>query len=304
MWRLYDPYLAYAGRYAGHSGDRIFMQAYLKILPDHGMGVIALVNSVEGSGENLEDIVNRTLELALEEKTGIKKPSAPYVPAASDRDYSWSAAQLNALAGIYSTINNAADAGTSASTTLNRIKVESGGLLWMQKGRFRDNAWEGVKWIVPRKNGWFSLPDSQEYQYEFKDVAGRTVIIEHRQGRAHFLAERYVPAPIPAAWAGRLGKYTVANLDPADNNSEMTGLTLNLMSNDLRLEIDADLVQGDVLVLRLLDGAYQAPLVVAPVSNTAGYIPGGGRNFAGAVKAVAVGGEEQLQFLGLRYRKI
>ena len=284
--------------------DRIFMQVLLKILPDHDLGVIALVNSAEGSGENLEGIANRTLELALEEKTGIKKPSAPYVPVASDRDYSWSAAQLNALAAIYSTINNAAEAGTSPGTTFNRIKAESGGLLWMQKGKFRENAWEGVKWVVPRKNGCFSLPDSQEYQYEFKDVAGRTVMIEHREGRAHFLAERYVPAPIPAAWTGRLGRYTLANLDPADNNSEMTGIGLNLMSNELRLEIDADPVHGDVLVLRLLDGIYQAPLMVAPVSNTEGYMPGGGRNFAGAVKAVPVGGEEQLQFLGLRYRKI
>lgn len=74
---------------------------------------------------------------------------------------------------------------------------------------------------------------------------------------------------------------------------------LNLISKTLSLQIE-----GDVLVLRLLDGVYQGPYVVSPVADMVGYMPGGGRILAGSVKAAPFDGDEQIQFLGLSYIRI
>ena len=297
MWKLYDPELAYAGRFCEHSGDAMIFESMLKILTDRNLGMIVLTNALEGNPLHGE-IARDTLARAVERKTGIAKPSGSPVPPYS-KEASWTAAQLKAIEGIYSTLDVASDAGTSPSRSYSRIEAVTGGLLWKKKGEALHHDWESAKVIVPRENGWFSEPTSQEYQYEFCEMQGRIVMIEHHRGRAHFLAERYVPVPIPEKWAGRVGNYALANLDPADWTEDFVPVGLNLISKTLRLQIE-----GDVLVLRRLDGVYQGPYVVSPVSDTVGYMPGGGRNLAGAVRAVAVGGEEQIQFLGLSYRRI
>jgi CubicO group peptidase (beta-lactamase class C family) len=298
IWKLYDPELAYAGRFCEHSGDAAIFESMLKILTDHNLGMIVLTNAQEGNPLH-EEIARSALAKALERKTGIKKPSNSYRPPASDVA-SWTTYQLKTLEGIYSTLDAASSAGASPSRSYSRLEAVVGGLLWRQKGDPLQghHDWERAQVIVPRENGWFSLPSSQEYQYEFREMLGRIVMIEHYQGRSHFLAERYVPVPIPAAWIGRLGNYELANLDPADWTHDFAAVGLNMISKKVTLQIE-----GDVLVLRRTDGPYQAPHVVVPVSDTVGYMPGGGRNLAGSVKVVTVDGEEQVQFLGLRYKR-
>ncbi|MFZ4439263.1 MAG: serine hydrolase domain-containing protein, partial [Syntrophales bacterium] len=298
IWKLYDPELAYAGRFCEHSGDAMIFESMLKILTEHNLGMIVLTNAQEGNPLHAE-IARDALARALKRKRGIAKPSGSPEPPYST-EASWTAAQLKAIDGIYSTLDDASGAGTSPCRSYSRIEAVIGGLLWKKKGEPLHHDWESAKVIVPRENGWFSEPTSQEYQYEFREMQGRMVMIEHHQGQAHLLAERYVPVvPIPEKWAGRVGNYGLANLDPADWTEDFVPVGLNLISKALSLQIE-----GDVLVLRCLDGVYQGPYVVSPVSDTVGYMPGGGRNLAGSVRAVPFGGEEQLQFLGLIYRRI
>jgi hypothetical protein len=127
------------------------------------------------------------------------------------------------------------------------------------------------------------------------------IAVEHycgslHRGSSYFLAERYLPVPVPAAWSARLGRHEIANLDPEDWTRDLPE-NLRLISRALELQIE-----NDVLVIELLDGLYAGRLVVAPVSDTAGYMPGGGRNLAGSVRIVTVDGEEEIRFLGLRDR--
>ena len=297
IWKLYDPELAYAGRFCEHSGDAMIFESMLKILTDHNLGMIVLTNAQEGNPLH-EEIARDTLARAVERKTGILKPSGSPAPPYS-RQTSWTPAQLKAIEGIYSTLDIASVAGTSPGRSYSRIEAVTEGLLWKKKGEPPHHDWESAKVIVPGENGWFSESTSQEYQYEFREMQGRTIMIEHHRGRAHFLAERYVPVPIPEKWAGRVGTYEIANLDPKDWTEDFVPVKLNLISKTISLQIEED-----VLVLRRLDGVYQCPSVVAPVSDTVGYMPGGGRNLAGAVRAVTVDGEERIQFLGLSYRRI
>jgi len=76
IWKLYDPELAYAGRFCEHSGDAMIFESMLKILTDRHLGMIVLTNAQEGNPLH-EEIARDTLARVLERKAGIAKPSAP-----------------------------------------------------------------------------------------------------------------------------------------------------------------------------------------------------------------------------------
>jgi hypothetical protein len=293
MWKLSDPDMAYAGRLCQHSGDRLTFQSYLEILTDHKLGVIVLANSMDG-GNIHAGLAQQTLKLALEEKTGIKPPSRIGTDPVSSPVTSWSQARLNILAGVYITLDDASIAGTSPGRSYDRIEVIPDGLRWRRKV---GSTSESLVHLVPRESGWFSAPTSQEYQYEFAQMNDRTIIIEHYLGLRHFLAERYLPVAVPAAWNARLGMYEIANLDPADWTRDFPA-NLRLISYTLLLQRE-----NELLILQSIDGLYAGRLVIAPVSDTLGYMPGGGRNMAGAVRIITVDGQERLVILGLQYKK-
>jgi len=72
IWKLYDPELAYAGRFCEHSDDAMIFESMLKILTDHNLGMIVLTNAQEGNPLH-EEIARDTFARALERKTGIAK---------------------------------------------------------------------------------------------------------------------------------------------------------------------------------------------------------------------------------------
>jgi CubicO group peptidase (beta-lactamase class C family) len=296
MWKLTEPELAYAGRLCLHTGDRLFFQSYLEILTDHKLGVIVIANAVESAYGAQAEIAQKTLQLALAQKTGLNPPATPPVPAASPAE-SWPMDWLNNIAGIYSPLDDPTVVGTSPGKHYDRIipAADGSGLQWTRKV---NSTGQQVVLLVPRADGRFSPAGSQEYEYEFRPIENRIVMIQHHWGASWFMAERYVPATIPQTWQDRQGNYLLDNLDPEDWNLILPE-NLRLVSNRLELR-----VESDVLVMKLLDGLYAGELVVAPFSDILGYMPGGGRNLAGSVKAVMENGVVYLQFLGLRYKKI
>jgi len=74
---------------------------------------------------------------------------------------------------------------------------------------------------VPRENGYFSRPDSQDEELEFTRLSDRDVVIIHAKGSKGLLGEKYAAAPEPAAWSKRFGKYDIANLPRDSLNAKM-----------------------------------------------------------------------------------
>ena len=283
IWWLCDPDLTYAGRLCQHGGTTTMTKTTLKILLDHKLGVILLTNS--NTADSMRNTVpTKTLQLALEEKTGLRPTSvtqfSPFV--------SWSADRLDALAGIYIPTSAHGDipAGVKGGKGYDRITRSGSGLTWTQNAGSSSPVTQA---LVPRANGRFSSPDSQEIEYEFKTVSGRDVIISHYKGFSNLKAERYDPVPIPAAWAARIGNWNVTNFDPDDINRTFPGFSEADLTVELNIK-DGMLLKSD------------QPL--APVSAVLAYLPGLARDLGAAVKAVVVGGEEQLYYSGFRFRKL
>jgi CubicO group peptidase (beta-lactamase class C family) len=310
-WFLSDPEMAYAGRICWHNGGTILMMSHMEVLRDHKLAVMVMTNSITG-GTVAEKVAKKALKLALAEKTGIMPPEPP-VPDPSPI-VTWTDAELDAVAGVYVTV--------SGYDLLTRV---AGGLQWtggagstpagtgsQPGGTLRPsldpligkplaevNAPGNVQKLVPRANGWFSLPDSQQNQYEFKDVAGRRVMLVHADGSTTLLGERYVPpAAVPASWTTRLGRYSLANLDPYDASRYLPE-AYRLFSSGMELKI-----KDGLLIMEWTDGAQVGQqYVIHPITGDLGYMRGLGRNLGGSVRAVAAGGGEAIQFLGLRYVK-
>lgn len=255
-----------------HEGMTPWFHSEVFVLPQRQLGVVVLSNS--GAAADVDAIARQTIALALQEKTGMAAPASPQ-PVYSPPDTSWTAAQLQALAGRY-----VVEGGFTYP--LKTIAAVPGGL--MMDGQ--PGPW------IPRQNGYFSLPDSaptpQRVQWKFATVEGRRVLYYLKDGAPNLYGERFEPVAVPAAWAARQGAYTATNINP--------GGSLWPGTNDVRIDVGSD---G---VLRVT-GTLRGDVVIQPLSDTQAIVAGIGRNRGESVRVVQAGGTEQVELWGYRYRR-
>ncbi len=262
----------YGGRTIEHEGATPWFHSHIRILLDHQLGVIVLSNT---SAADVAAVAAKTLEYALQEKKGIAPPPAP-LPGYSPPDLSWTQARLQALAGTYVKDLPGMNFGTVA------IEAVTGGL----RVQGQPDIW------IPRLNGYFSYPGtdpgSRRTQFKFQSVAGRSVISLLYEGQEYLYAERYEQGSLPAAWTARQGAYTAVNVNPG------SGLWPD--TSTMTIEVGAD---G---ILRLT-GTLRGDIPIKPLTDTLAITGGMGRNRGEGVRVMAVGGEEQIEFWGFRYRR-
>lgn len=264
IWFLNDTELAYAGRLCYHDGANPGFRSHLEILRDHKLGVVVLANDEKVA---FAEIAKQALKLALQEKTGLTPP-APVGPSYSPLA-SWDQKRLEALEGLYVL--------SSPVNGMPYIRVRSvpGALEWTSP----DSG--NLVHVVPRANGWLSAPESQASEYEFAELSGRRVLLWHGSGETMLIAEHYSPPPVPAPWLARVGNYHATNC-----RSAFPCGALGVIVADGLLGVG-----GSVLF---------------PVSDTLGYLRGLNRAGGSAVQVLSIppDGHEEIQILGVRYRKI
>lgn len=265
IWFLNDPDLAYAGRLCYHNGANPGFRSHLEILRDHKLGVVVLANDEQVA---YEDIAKQALKLALQEKTGLT-PSAPFVPVYSP-PIAWEQARLDALQGIYVFSESLYTSPVPYLT----VRSVPGALEWTNP----DNG--TTIHVVPKANGWLSAPGSQTMEYEFSETSGRRVLLWHSKGQTVLAAEYYSPPAIPAAWISRLGTYEETNCQSIFPCGSGSLIVANGM---------------------LGFSAY----VLVPVSDTLAYVRGLSRAGGSSVQVLSIppDGHEEIQLLGVRYRK-
>ncbi|MHB9097094.1 MAG: serine hydrolase domain-containing protein, partial [Syntrophales bacterium] len=262
-WFVNDPDLDYAGKLCWHNGQSSGFVSHLEILRDHKLGVVVLVNDATRN-DVCTGIAKQALKLALAEKTGLNPP------APIQQTYGplvvWDQARLDSLQGTYILSSAANEKGYIT------IRSVAGALEWLAPSGAAIH-------VAPRLNGWLSDPSSPGVEYEFGEIGGRHIIRIHLNGRNQVYAEYASPVVIPAAWSARVGSYTAT-----DWVSLFPGEPLQLA------------VQDGMLLMNKTD-------VLAATSDTVAYVRGLGRGKGSAVKVVTVDGHEELQFLGVRYKK-
>jgi hypothetical protein len=174
---------------------------------------VVLTNTSTG-GSIKNKVALKALQLALEEKTGMRPPA--FVPEFSP-PASLGHDRLDALAGIYIPILSAGASlsmglfvGALSASRYDRIDRSGDGLAWTQDAGSLSPV---TLTLVPRANGRFSALDSQETEYGFETVSGRKVMVAYHKGFRSLSADRYDPVAIPPVWAAREGTYAIVNLD-------------------------------------------------------------------------------------------
>jgi len=260
----------YGGRMVEHEGATPWFHSMIKILPDHQLGVVVLSNTMAA---DVGEIAGRTLESALQEKKGISPPPSA-APVYSPPDPTWSPARLQALAGVY--VKNVSGMNFGTVT----VEAVAGGL----RVAGQPDIW------IPRQNGYFSYPGEggQRAQFKFQAIAGRSIVSVLYDGLENPYMERYEQGPVSAAWAARQGAYTAVNVNP--------GSALWPGANTMVLELGSD---G---ILRI-KGTLRGDVPIKTLNDTLTVFGGIGRNRGESVRVVNVGGEEQIEFWGYRYRR-
>jgi CubicO group peptidase (beta-lactamase class C family) len=268
-----------AGPVAHHSGATINHRAMLIVLPEHKLGVVVLSNSA-ASGRVVNRVAVETLQLALEAKTGIRQPDRKAPPERGDTP---PAEALQGYEGRYATIVGVVP--VSNKTSYLRAEVvgkpvrlipRADGLLGLQYKLFG---------LIP-----ISLGELNRAAISRATIAGRDILKIGIDGQEMILGERIHPAPIPAAWERRLGRYEIINA--GDDHVRAEGVCL---------KDDNGFLVIDVAVPLWFKGTVHFAL--KPISDTEAVISGLGRGMGETIAVVTRGNEELLRYSGYLLRK-
>ncbi len=194
-WKLGRRGLDYAGRVCYHDGWVGHFFSMLIVLPDHGLGVVVLTNSMEGSSI-IEMIADRTLREALSLKTGLSPP-----PEEERRSCAGSGGKetgYRKIKGLYTMgyygLGFVRGSGRDLSLT------------------FGDEEYR----LIPCGGGFFALkriicgfiPGKRlEMRIKFLEYRGERFILADRGGEVGPLGREYGKVAVNRVWAERAGVY-------------------------------------------------------------------------------------------------
>jgi len=276
---LGDIEIRNAGTVAHHAGATLLFHGQMIVLPERKQGVVVLANS-DSAGRVVGKVATESLKLALEAKTGDRKPEREKPEGGEG---SLSKEELQRYEGWYVTPVGAVNVRTTSgglradvmNRTLRLLPLADGslGLQYRLLGLFpiRIGELDGVG--ISRA-----------------DVAGREILAVRMHGREFPVGERMRPVPVPAPWSARTGEYEIVNLGEDA-----------VLLETLRLRVENGFLFVDYSIPLLFPGTMNFAL--APVSDAEAVIRGFGRGMGETVRAVTVNGENMLSYSGYLLRK-
>ena len=263
--QIADPSFAYAGRMAWKDGSSLNYGAIICVMPDHGLAAVAL-NSVSGADTAAAPAAKLALQLALLDRDGIPLPptNPPAFPESPVTTIS--EPELAGIVGIYSAAGGY-DLVTGTVSTITWIADAGGASPTRHEG------------LLPREDGWFAATNAPEFRLSFTNVNGRVLMRRQTRNDEYswiaVQAERFVPAPLSAAWSNRtaatwvtadlepesylwlLGYYPTLRLEIADGVLSAYGIstsTLQPHNDNLAFPFSMNAAHPSALQVRLVEG--------------------------------------------------
>ncbi|OGV43526.1 MAG: hypothetical protein A2X46_07775 [Lentisphaerae bacterium GWF2_57_35] len=277
---LNHPPLRYMGRTLWHDGSTTYFRSLLRVAQDAGLGCFISWGSSEGGGVNSE-MVDSTLKWAYEAKTGIAPPS--YGPPSVSAETPAPTQVLAFAAGTFVT-----------GSGYDRFVTNATGLHWTLNAASSRPVETN---LVYRSDGWFTLSSSVHQQLLFTQVAGRVVAVmkyfEAGMTNVSLYGENPgVITPVSAAWSNRLGRWWAVDMQPND----IGWLAPDENSNPM---LDLSVKDGVLLLDPMAEGSKYA---IGTTNEALGFALGLGRNRGTALRVVSTNGEENLIWMGMRFR--
>jgi len=246
--------------------------------------VVVLANS-SSAIQVVDRIAEKTLRLALEEKTGIPQTDGeekvlqkPVIP--------WPQELLGETTGQYATglrVFTVYPKGGKLYTRLMGKEVE---LVLHPDGQF--SVRYRLLGLIPVKLG-----PLEEMAFSLHSIQGRRVLVLTHHGKNYLLGEKIEPSPVPEVWLKRTGEYRL--VDAGDYHPVFERAQLKFEDHFLTLDVRIPLL-GDYGVERL-------QFAIQPVSDNEAILLGLGRNMGETLRVVSDHGVERLHYSGLRFEK-
>jgi CubicO group peptidase (beta-lactamase class C family)/pimeloyl-ACP methyl ester carboxylesterase len=274
--------LGYMGRMMWHDGATTYFRSLLRVAPDAGLGCFISWGSSEGEQVNPE-IIDSTLKWAYEAKTGIAPPS--YGPPA---EYPPATAPANVLAWAEGTF--------VTSSGYERFATNAAGLHWTRNASSEVPVETN---LIYRADGWFTLSNSIQQQLLFTQVSERVVAVlkyftDGLTNMSVYAEKLGNVTPLNAAWSNRLGRWWAVDMQPYD-----IGWLAPDENSIPMFELSAK--DGLLMLDPMLEGSKY---VMGPSNDVLSFALGLGRNRGAALRVVTTYGEENLIWMGMRYRPL
>jgi CubicO group peptidase (beta-lactamase class C family) len=217
------------------SGDTLDFHSMILVLPSQGLAVVVMANSA-GSEAAVSRVAEETMVAALQAKSGWRRPE-PLMPQPDGPELSES--ELAAWEGDWATV-----------TGYVRIFRKGDSLRCAAFGRTFN--------LVPREDGRLavrlklaglipvSLGPFERMGLSREIVDGREILVAEADGTRMVAGERVRPAPVSAAWAGRLGHYVVTN--PGTDLLLVEESELKIERGVLLVEFEMPRLTGDLRI--------------------------------------------------------
>ncbi|HTP26905.1 MAG TPA: serine hydrolase domain-containing protein [Anaeromyxobacteraceae bacterium] len=266
-----------AGPIAHHGGATRNHHSLLVVLPGQKLGVVVMSNSATG-GPVVNKAAIEALKLALEAKTGIKRPVQAKT-ATGERALAQDALQKyeGRYATVFGVVNVTRGSGylrTEIMGTSFRLVPRPDGMLGLQRRLL------GIR---------INLGQLGRIGISQATIDGRVIVKTSMDGEEVLVGERIRAVPIPGAWQKRAGEYEIVNA--GDDAALIDKIRLRQDNGLLLVEFSSPLSAG------------WASRAIMPLSDSEALFNGLGRGMGETIRSVSSGGEELLQYSGYLLRK-
>ncbi len=259
-----------------HGGDTFLYHAMLGILPKEKLGVIVLSNTIT-SAPVVYDIASKSLQIALETKTGYKKPTENKKPEAANAD-------MSSYAGVY---QNGALMEVEVDGNNVSAKLDTGIKFILPD---KEGVWQNAKLKV---FGLFTI--NPPIQFKFKTVEKDKLLYLKVGGNILLWGSKIMPAnSISVSWKNRLGKYKILN-DDKDN----AGMIKN---PELKIERGFLIFENNGIPAANVDVIQKLALQILSDKETV--VAGLGRGKGDTISVKQIRGKEILTYSGYEMEKV
>jgi len=262
------------------SGATLGFRARMALLPRHDIAVVALSNDAK-SWDALEDITERTLQVMLQAKTGIRQDVKE-----NNKNRKSSETSVYKLSDYYSSFLGYIPIQRDNDT------ITASLLGWPLNMKSSDRGWYSLEYdlfgLIPIDISWITDLKVKPSLVENKDI-----LIALYKGKQYLVGAHFSYKKPNSTWAKRQGDYRIINHD---------ALLENMDINSGRLSIE----EGKLFFIYELPGWYgfelQLPMQI--LSNDLAIIPGLGTALNEAIQVKRFGSKEYLEYSGYLLEKI
>jgi CubicO group peptidase (beta-lactamase class C family) len=277
-WMLSGVDVPHAGTVASHGGTTLNYHTMMAVLPEHKLGVVVLSNSADAE-DIVSDVTAKTLQLALDAKTGVTHAEHKFV---EQGNVPLTSADLSAYSGYFETLIGLVKVENQDGDLIARLMDYKFELVKHQDGEF------GVRLkllgLIPVAN-----QQMKEINLSLHHIGGREVLAYTRNGESMLVGEKLHPVPLPAYLDDYVGAYDIVNKDDGP------------LPENIRIERDGNVLIGEFNFEGKPGFLFRTAFL--PIAPNELVIAGVGSGKGETLHLQKINGEEHIFYAGFDMRK-